>query len=190
MTKLTKLLLSGRSVFTIDDLSVIWGQHKRSDTSQSAKEYVRAGSLIRIRRGVYALANAKLKPAEVANKLVVPSYLSCESVLKKHGASFQFDDRVTSAALVSKSVDACNCQFRYYQVSSSIFYNGRGVFTKDGVTQASLERAVADCVYLKGGDYPFEDLSGVNWGELAEIGGIYGKKSVVGNIERLRRIYA
>jgi hypothetical protein len=111
-------------------------------------------------------------------------------VLKKHGVSFQFDNRVTSVALVSRSIDACGCQFRYYQINSSIFYNEHGVRTEGGITQATLERAIADCIYLNGESYPFEDLSGVNWDELKEVGTIYGKKTVVENISRLRKIYA
>ncbi len=101
MTKLQKLLLLNKAVFTLDDLGVIWGYEKRSNITQSAKEYTKAGSLVRLRRGIYTLPNAEPGMAEIANKLVVPSYLTGETVLKKHGfqwasnASFLHTEGIT-----------------------------------------------------------------------------------------------
>jgi hypothetical protein len=186
MSKINDLLLSGRTIWTLDDMSVIWGQTKRSDTAQSAKHYARSGNLIRIRRGVYALPNAQLSPVEVANKLVVPSYLTGESVLKKSGASFQASTNITSAALVPRKITLGEVSYIYHKLNSQVFFNTLGI----NDATATLERAVADLIYIFGGRYQFEDLSGVDWGKLHEIGQIYGKKSVLTHIKKLEELYA
>ena len=190
MTKLNDLLSTNKTVFTLDDLSVIWGQDKRSNTSQSAKEYAKAGELIRLRRGLYTLPKAKPTPAEIAGKLVTPSYLTGETVLKKTGLSFQIDNRITSVALVSRKIELSGTVYTYYKFNEDIFFNPFGLINEDGMTVASRERAIADLIYLNGGGYPFEDLTGINWQDLKEIGKIYEKKSVLVNIRKLEKRYA
>ncbi len=184
MSKIQQLWASGQTIFTLDDLSVIWGQQKRTDTSASAKQYARTGQLVRLHRGVYALPHKALSPQQIAGKLVAPSYLTGESILRKSGASFQFSPTVTSAALTSRQIELGETPttYRYSQLEPAIFYHPLGV--EKG--EASLERAVADLVYLTGGRYRFEDLSAVNWDKLAQIGQIYGKKSVLRHLARLR----
>jgi hypothetical protein len=190
MTKLTELLATGRRIFTLDDLSVIWGQNKRLNTSQSAKEYAKAGEFVRLRRGLYALQSAKPTLAEIAGKLIVPSYLTGETVLKKYGLSFQMDRRITSAALVSKKIDLDGTLYTYHKFSATIFYNRCGITEENGVTMATRERAVADLIYLNGANYAFEDVLSIDWPKLIEIGKIYGKKSVRENIRELEKRYA
>ncbi len=186
MSKLNNLLLSGRRIWTLDDMSVIWGHTKRTDTIQSAKQYARSGDLTRIRAGIYALPNEKVTATEIAGKLVVPSYITGESILRKHGASFQLSSQVTSAALKSRKITVEDTVYIYHKLHDKIFYNPLGVIENE----ATLERAVADLIYIFGGRYRFEDLSGVDWGTLREIGEIYGKKSVVKNIMELEKLYA
>lgn len=186
MSKITELLATEGKIWTLDDMSAIWGHSKRTDTSQSAKKYAAGGELRRVYRGVYARAGAELFPADVADKLVAPSYLSCESILKKHGVSFQFSERVTSVALVSRKIRLDGVEYVYYKMNDDIFYNRLGMVGGE----AGLERAVGDLVYLTGGKFAFEDLSWVDWGKLAEIAEIYGKESVVRNIKRLEELHA
>jgi predicted transcriptional regulator of viral defense system len=191
MSKLKKLLTSGRNIFTLEDMSVIWGQKQITDTSQSAKQYARRGELSRLRRGVYVLPNAKPTPPEIASKIVNPSYLTGESVLKKHASSFQFDNRITSAALISKRVNVRDVEYVYYKLDERIFFDDFGVFPdQNNVMTACFERAIADLIYITGGKFAFEDLTGVDWDKLNEIGKIYGKKSVLNNIAKLKEKYA
>jgi len=189
MTKLNELLSTNKTIFTLDDLSVIWGQDKRSNTYQSAKEYARAGKLVRLRRGLYTLPKARPTEVEIANKLVSPSYLTGETILKKYGLSFQIGYQITSAALVSRTISLDNTTYIYYKFNEEIFFNPCGVSDKDGVTSASRERAIGDLIYLYGEGYPFENLNKIDWHELKEIGKIYGKKSVMRNIKKLERRY-
>ena len=185
MSKLDKLFISGASIFTLDDMSVLWGQTKRLDTLRSAKQYFKSGKLDRVCRGVYSLPGAKLSHIELANKLVVPSYLSGESILKKHGASFQFANVVTSVALVSRRVTVDGTIYRYSKMNARAFYNTVGI--ENG--EASLERAVADLTYITGGRFVFEDLSDINWDKLSEIAKIYDKRSVTRYIAALKEKY-
>ena len=191
MSKIKKLLKSEKTVFTLDDLSAIWGQEKRTDTSQSAKQYAKNGELVRLRRGVYVLPKATPGIFEITYKLVSPSYLTGESALVKHGASFQFSNRITSAALISKRIKLNGTDFVYYKLNEQIFYNDLGISAdENNVMIAGPERAIADLVYLTGWKFPFEDISFVDWDKLEEIGEIYGKKSVRANIAMLKEKYA
>jgi len=192
MSKYIKLLQSGKNIFTTDDLSSIWGQNKRSDTVLSADWYVRTGKLHRIRRGVYAINRNDLEPFVLANKLFAPSYVSGFTILIKHGLSFQVSHAVHSVALKTREVQIDNVDFVYHAIKPSVFYNDTGIVCDGSVTEASLERAIADTIYLSGGKFEFEDyryMKRVDWRKLQKIGRIYGKKSVIENIKKLKEGY-
>jgi hypothetical protein len=117
----------------------------------------------------------------VENKLVALSYLTGESVLKKYGASFQSSGTVPSAALVSRKIKIGNTIYKYSKVDDAIFYNPLGIENSEAI----LERAVADLIYITGGRFRFENLSNLDWRKITEIGKIYNKKSVLENIKKL-----
>ena len=141
MSKIKELLASGKTVFTLDDMSARWGHEKRTDTSQSAKQYAKTGDLVRLRRGIYVLPGAMPTTSEIAGKLICPSYLTGEIILKKHGVSFQFDGRVTSAALISKKIKLSDTEYVYYKLNEQIFFNSSGIFMY--ATKASAKNSLA-----------------------------------------------
>jgi hypothetical protein len=174
----------------LDDLGVIWGQGKRSDTVQSARDYVRSGSLTRIRRGVYGITGRNFSALELANKLIVPSYVSGETVLAKHGLTFQYTDSITSMACYGKRLSTDYGEFAYHQVKPTILYETRGIIRDGNVLIASMERAIADLLYISRGSYRFEHLHGVDWKELASIAEIYGSLLPARKVEELRSRHA
>ncbi len=59
------------------------------------------GMIIRLRRGLYALADRRLNTLEAANRLVEPSYISGEYALSYYGLIQDAAFEVTSACLIS-----------------------------------------------------------------------------------------
>jgi predicted transcriptional regulator of viral defense system len=189
-TKYNLLLQSGQNVFNIDNLSVIWGQKKRSDTVQSVRNYVKSGQLFRLRRGLYTLNKDSLDVFEVANKAWTPSYVSGQTILAKHGTTYQSISTVHSISPTSKKIMIEGTIFLFHMVKEEIFYNQLGIENRHGIYFASLERAVADLLYYSGGNWQFENLENVNWEKLKEIALIYGQKILVERVLELEKIYA
>jgi predicted transcriptional regulator of viral defense system len=189
-TKLNILLQSGRTVFTLDDLGVIWGQKSRTATRQSARDYATRGSLLRLRQGVYALPHIELDEFIIANKLLVPSYVTGLSVLIKAGMSFQYTDRIFSVAAYGKNYKVGERTFVYSQIKEAVLYNPLGLNDDAKVSVAGVERAITDLIYLTKGRYPFERIKGVDWGLLERCALIYDCALVPRNVELMKERYA
>ncbi|MDR0645590.1 MAG: hypothetical protein LBG46_00955 [Elusimicrobiota bacterium] len=190
MTKFDTLLLSGKNIFNIDDLSALWEQTKRAQTVWSIKQYVKSGKVQRLRRGLYAIDNSKLDPYILANKALAPSYITGLTVLQKFGLSFQSTNTIHSAAQKTKIIKINNVEFIYHGIKSGAFFNDFGLEKSGSAFMASKERAIADMIYLYGSKYDFERMDGVDWDSLKEISKIYAAKSVENRVLELERKYA
>jgi len=188
-TKLTKLLQSGMSVFTLNDLGIIWGQKDRSATRQSARDYASRGELVRLRQGVYALPQTQLDPYTVANKLITPSYVTGLSVLRDAGLSFQYTNSVFSVASYNKTHEVAGRAFVYSQIKASVLYNPYGMDKAKAVSVASVERAITDLIYLSKGRYPFEKIERIDWGLLESCAEIYKSAFVLKAVETIKERY-
>ncbi|MDR1197301.1 MAG: hypothetical protein LBL08_03475 [Candidatus Nomurabacteria bacterium] len=185
--KMKLLLKSGHNVFNMDDLGLVWGQNKRSDTVQSARDYARKGELIRLRRGLYVVDQQNIQIEEVAGRAFTPSYITGETVLAMQGLIFPATTEVYCAALKTKRIAINGYEIIYHMLKPEVFYNPIGIENRDNFAVASLERAIADLIYIYDGKYDFERLHDVDWGKLTKIGKIYQKKVVIKRIDDLRR---
>jgi predicted transcriptional regulator of viral defense system len=185
-TKIAKLLRSNQNVYTIDDLSVIWGQSKRSDTLQSARDYVKSGNLARIKRGIYAVCGRDFSQFEIANKLITPSYITGATVLAAEGMTFQWTGKIYCAAAYNKVIDLNGDKYVYSQVKKEVLFNDFGVDNKDGIIIASKERAIADLIYITKNSYSFEYLDSIKWDKLNSISKIYDSALVERTVQKLR----
>ena len=182
--------MSGLTVFTLDDLGIIWGQKDRAATRQSARDYTSRGSLIRLRQGVYALPETKLDPFAIANKLLAPSYVTGQSVLISAGLSFQYTDMIFSAAAYNKSYKIDNKTFVYSQVKPSVLFNPLGLSITRTSSVALVERAITDLIYLSKGRYPFESVGGIDWRLFDDCAAIYDSPLVLKTTRELKERYA
>jgi predicted transcriptional regulator of viral defense system len=187
--KMKLLLKSGHNVFNMDDLGLVWGQNKRSDTVQSARDYARKGELTRLRRGLYAVDPQNIQIEEVAGRAFTPSYVTGETVLAMKGLIFPATTEIHCAALKPKKITVGNTEIIYHMLKPEVFYNTIGIENRNNFAVASLERAIADLIYIYDGKYDFERLHDVEWDKLVEIGKIYQKNVVVERIDDLRRKY-
>jgi len=131
--------------FTVADLEKILGL-KRASLYVTLHRLVRDGVLERLRRGVYQLA---LRPSDVphiANLLYMPSYLSFESALARHGILSQIPYTVTFATTRrSKKMTLGTTSVEFHQLRGDLFF---GYTLEQGLYLAEPEKALLDELYL------------------------------------------
>ena len=101
-TKSELLLSVPQTVFTVDDLAILWQISDRSRLWESIKYYVRTNRLYNMQRGVYALSE-DYSPFEAAVKLVPPAYIPFITSLAHHGAFFPYSSEVNAISLKSST---------------------------------------------------------------------------------------
>jgi len=182
-TKAEILLSVSQTVFTVDDLAVLWQMPDRSKLWESIKYYVRTNRLYKIQRGVYALSE-DYSPFEAAMKLFPPAYISYTSALACHGAFFQYSSEIHLMAQTSKRLDVGGQVFVYHQLKNNILLNQQGIEKVEGYWIASLERAICDTAYLVP-SFVFEHLGNANPEKLEQLSTLYGNKSLQNRIKNI-----
>ena len=187
MTKAELLLSTPQSVFTVDDLALLWQMDDRSKLWESIKYYLRTKRLYNVQRGVYARSE-DYAPFEAAVKLFPPAYISYTTALAYHGAYFQYTSEIHAMAQASKRLEVGSGQvFVYHQLKSDILLNQQGVEKRDGYWMASLERAICDTSYLVP-SFVFEHLGNVNPEALEGLATLYGNTALEDRIQRIAAI--
>ena len=183
-TKMEILLTSPQTVFTVDDLAVLWKMADRSKLWESIKYYLRTGRLRLIQRGIYSIAD-DYSPFEAAVKIFPPAYISHITALAFHGAYFQYTDEIHVMAQTSKRIDLPDGRpIIYHQLKNEMLLNQDGVYKHDGVWMAGLERAICDTFYL-GPGFVFEHIEKADLQELARLSLLYDNRALVGRIRKL-----
>lgn len=182
LRKIEKLLASPSRVFTVQDLGVLWGVADDVALYSNIHYYLRAGRLLKVHRGMYALG--EYTSFELGQKLVVPSYVSFYTALGVHGVIFQLYEEKHFMALVSKKIAVGNETFVYHKLRKDIFFDQTGAEYRDNCWIASPERAICDSLYLVPG-LAFDNLRMVNREKLLEIAGLYKNKRLMIEVRRL-----
>lgn len=176
-----------QTIFTVDDLAILWSMPDRPKLARLVNYYVRAGRLHSVRRGVYAL-KANYSPLEAAIKIFPPAYISFTTALGLHGAHFQYERNVHAMARASKTVELKNGQsFVYHQLKDEILFNEDGIEKTDGYWLASLERAICDTSYLAP-NFAFEHLDRADPDKLGKLAPLYDNQALVERIEELCKV--
>jgi predicted transcriptional regulator of viral defense system len=182
-TKAEILLSVSQTVFTVDDLAILWQMPDRSKLWESIKYYVRTRRLYSIQRGVYALSE-DYSLFEAGVKLFPPAYISFTTALAHHGVLFQYSSDVHLMAQASKRLEINGQIFVYHQLKNEILLNQQGIDKVDNYWIASLERAICDTSYLVPG-FVFEHLRNVNFQKLELTTKIYNNQALEKRIEQI-----
>ena len=91
------LLRSPKTIFSTKDVALLWGEKNEASARVRLSYYVRAGKLIRVRRGLYAKDKNHDK-FELATRIYTPSYISFETVLTRAGINFQYYNNIFVAS--------------------------------------------------------------------------------------------
>lgn len=183
MRRIEKLYQLGKTVFSINDLRVIWQESNANALKSGVKYLVDTGRLIRLRKGIYALS-AKYNHLELAQKLIMPSYISLDTALQKSGVIFQTTQNITSLARYSRTILVSEETYEYHAVKDNILLNPLGIVQKEYYFMASPERAIGDWLYLRGEAY-FDNLRPLDKELLSQIVEIYPQKKVQKRINKL-----
>lgn len=185
LNKLEKLALSGKKVFTTQDLAVIWQIPQRRRLIEIIKYYLKGERLTSIYKGVYAYGDCA--PLDIAQKLVPLSYISLYTTSQIHGLTFQYYKTLYSISLKSKQYKLGRQEYIYHRVKEPIFYNTLGLINSGRYTYAGKERTITDCLYVFPG-FAFDSLLGVNKEKLLALSKIYNNKRLEREIKKLVRM--
>ncbi|MFW5888108.1 MAG: type IV toxin-antitoxin system AbiEi family antitoxin domain-containing protein [Patescibacteria group bacterium] len=170
-----KLVQSGKTVFSMNDMRQIWGIKDADHLKVIVNRLYKRGDIRRIQKGVYTIAEEP-NEWEIANKLKVPSYISLNTVLRENNIIFQEQGKTVTCVsnnTLTKKVD--DRIFKYYKIKDDILFHNKGLIFGNNITFAEPERAVCDQIYLFPGFY-FDNLGGIKKKRLRELAGIYNKR--------------
>lgn len=180
---LTTILRSPKTVFSINDIVLLWQNSNLNAIRVRLNYYVKNGDLYRIRKNFYAKDKSYQK-LELANRLFTPSYISFETVLVKEGLIFQFDSSITTASYLNRTLEIDGQNFKYKKVKGAVLFDPHGLSFSNEISIASKERALLDTLYLSPGFY-LDNLRSLNWDAVFEYLPIYQNKRLEKEIHRI-----
>ena len=180
---LRKLVKSGKTVFSSEDLGKILKIDNRNYLKVVLARMAKRDDLIRIKKGIYVIS-FDYNQYELANKLKRPSYVSLERVLYDSGIIFpDYSGKITSVSNNSVKEKIGEIDYLYYKIKDEILANPLGILIGKNTAIATKERAVCDSIYLAKNFY-FDHLDNLNKDFLKEISRIYNKR-VIMEIEKI-----
>jgi predicted transcriptional regulator of viral defense system len=124
----------------------------------------KAGKLLSLRRGMYAFADAyrraEIQPAELANRIYAPSYLSLQWALSYHGLIPEMT--VVFTAVTTRQTKRFRNEFgtfRYRHLNRAFFFGYERVAMGDrAVLLATPEKALLDLWHLESGEWTVDRM--------------------------------
>ncbi|MCX6808490.1 MAG: hypothetical protein NTW50_02380 [Candidatus Berkelbacteria bacterium] len=178
------LYRSNKTVFSVKDLALMWQVNNPNYLKTKINRLIKTGKIYFIRKGFYSLDNNYDK-IELANKMIIPSYLGLYSVLAKEGVNFQYDSRIYSVTNQSRTINVENTSYIYRKIADSALLNPIGLNFLGNKTIATKERTIADTLYLSP-DFTFDKLVDVDWTLCLQIAKIYKSKKLILQIKKLK----
>lgn len=175
------LLRSPKTVFSTKDAALLWAEERESTVSARLNKYVKAGKLIRVRRGVYA-KDKNYDKFELATIIYTPSYISFETVLTRAGINFQYYGNIFVASYVNREIDINGQKVTFVRMKNYVLSNTVGIEHKAGFAIATKERAFLDRIYVSK-DYHFDRLDPLDWNKVFEILPIYNNKRMAKKVD-------
>jgi len=165
------ILRSNASVFTFKDILLATNEAKPLLLKRRLSYYIKQGELYHIRRGFYA-KDKNYNRLELATKILTPSYVSFETVLKQEGIIFQYYSTIFVASYQTKEITCDGQLYSFKKIKDTILTNNAGIENKGTYSVASKERAFLDTLYLNK-DYHFDNLSSLNFDRVLALLPIY-----------------
>ncbi len=162
-----------QSVLQVAELPQIVTGYTGAKLRSALKYATKGGDLIRVTRGIYVF-DKNYSRWEMGNKLRTPSYISLYSVLQSKGVVFQPYTSIFLVSQRSQRSEVDGQEYIYRKIKDSILLNPMGIEVQNGVSVASLERAICDKLYLDQDEH-FDNLRSVDFGEMERLNdNVYG----------------
>ena len=134
-----------KDYFTINDLEKIL-RARRDSLKVKLVRLVKKKVLLRLRRGIYVLADKPIKADKLATQIFQPSYVSFEFALARYGLLGQIPYTVTLASpRLCLKTNLANFAIEIRKIKKSLF---GGYVMQDGVLIATPEKALLDMLYM------------------------------------------
>lgn len=177
MNNSSRLITSGKTVFTKDDL------RKMLDfsTSYALDKFISRAKKNKILENPFywIYTFKKFDIYEFASKLKKKSYISFETVLQKEAIVFQdYSNTIFLASDDTLEKKSIWKNFKYNKIKNSILLNPLWLEYKSNYIIACKERAVCDRLYLSK-NYYFDNLEWLNFNKLEQISKIYNKRVIL-----------
>ena len=175
--KIRQLAISGEVVFRDIDMATIWGITNRNTLYTTLKRYNKNKTLEKIKPGIYSILDIKdINPDMIGVKVLHRyCYISMETILRDQGIILQRVPHTTFASDISKRFVVGEYSYISRRLKDIYLYNKEGIYTKDGVNYATIERAVADLLYFNP-LYYFDNARLIDWKKVEEIQKVAGYK--------------
>ncbi len=167
------------SLFTPMEFKRIFGVSEQA-TRWFIKTHSQDGLFIKLRNGLYMVADSPASHYLIANRLFPPSYISFDTALSFYGIIPETIYAVTSAtARVTRTFEIQGVSFTYHRVKRGAYAGYRPVKHQgDTILMAEPEKALADYLYfafLKKRSFCYErmDLAKIDRGKLLRQVGLF-----------------
>lgn len=184
---IAKLYESPKTILTIKDIALIWGETNTVNLISKIKYYAKQGSLVRLTRGVFA-KDKNYNPKELATSLYTPSYISFETVLREAGIIFQHQTAIFVAGPYPTTKKISDQTITFRKLKDSVLYSALGIKNEENYSIATPERAFLDTIYLSPKFY-FDNLRSINWETCAELAKIYDNKQLIKRLKKYQTTY-
>lgn len=170
MHRITSLLQTGDVVFRDIDLAVIWGITNKNTLYTMLKRYSANGVLNRIKPGIYSIIDPSTVSPEIIGAKVLHThcYVSTETILRDEGIILQNIQHTTFVSSASKKFTVSGHSFISRKLKDIFLYNDAGIYEKNCVLYAMVERAVADILYFNP-FYYFDNDRAIDWKKVRRI---------------------
>jgi predicted transcriptional regulator of viral defense system len=174
---LTSILRSNKTVFSLKDIALLWHETGTTATRVRLNYFIQKGDLYRIRKGLYAKSN-DYNRLELATRILVPSYVSFETVLAKEGLIFQFYEPIFIASYATREITINQRSYSFRKMKDQVLTNSIGIEHINETSIAMKERAFLDMLYLNA-NHHFDNIRSLNWEKVWEILPVYNNQRMV-----------
>ena len=154
--------------------------------------YAKRGVFLKLKNGLYCLADQPPSELAIANRLYEPSYLSFEFALSYHHLIPEAAYVITSATSRStRALTAMGKTFEYHRLKKSVFTGYEPVkMGTETILMATPEKALLDTLYFvdlkKKSLNDRLDLRTLNWKRAESRARLFGRRSLQELLRSLR----
>lgn len=181
----------GLKIFSTRDLKLLLGISEAA-TQRLLWRYVKRGLLVKLRRGLYALAGNIPSSYLVANKLYQPSYISFDTALSYYDIIPETIYPVTSATtMITREFIATGATYIYHRIKKEAYTGYKPARYRDTIILiAEPEKALADYLYFvdikrRGLHYERMDLKKISQKKLLAYVGLFKRPGMFGLIKEI-----